>query len=229
VPSLERGALGLAALSQAMIAVLAGRPSFTNASRPPRGISDSGVALQVARSIEEVDAIMGDAPSPDREVMRVKQYVNFGFIPCYALLYLVMAQALLRRTASRWWGRPLAVAAVIAALAAAVFDVMDTRAITRMVDLDLNHTTQVMIDSLRRQSLTKWVLASVAIGLLSGFFLASRRWSLRAIGVLDLTAAATGLWGLSDNALLVWAVAWMAAGLFLNAATLKFLTYESAA
>ena len=33
---------------------------------------------QVARSVGEVDAILGEAPSPDREAMRIKQYIDFG-------------------------------------------------------------------------------------------------------------------------------------------------------
>lgn len=226
---LERGALALAALSLALIGVLAGRPSFTNASHPPRGISDASVALQMARDVDDVDAILGDAPSPDREVMRVKQYVNFGFIVCYAGLYLVMSAAARRRAACTSWSGPLAIAVALAALAAASFDAMDSLAILRLVDVDLSHTTQAMLDSLRHESLAKWALASLAIALLSGFFLGGKRWSIRAVGLLNLTAGAVGWWGLFDNAFLVWAVALMAAGLMLNAVALRFLTYESSA
>ena len=81
------------------LVVLAGRPSFTNASLPVRGVADPVVALQMARSAGDVEAVLGDAPSPDREVMRVKQYVDFGLIAGYFGLALVIAVAL------RWSGR----------------------------------------------------------------------------------------------------------------------------
>jgi hypothetical protein len=68
------------------LVVLAGRPSFTNASLPVRGVADPVVALQMARDVADVEAIMGDAPSADREVMRVKQYVDFALITGYLAL-----------------------------------------------------------------------------------------------------------------------------------------------
>ena len=73
--NLERLAAALAILSFIFFVLLQGKPYFTNASRPPRGIPDSEAAIQVARSVEEIDDILGDAPSPDREVMRFKQDV----------------------------------------------------------------------------------------------------------------------------------------------------------
>jgi hypothetical protein len=56
-----------------LIVMLRGAPEFSNASVPPRGIADPVVALQVARNAAEVDDILGEAPSPDREAMRIKQ------------------------------------------------------------------------------------------------------------------------------------------------------------
>src|SRR5258708_25085519 len=74
-----------------MIVILNGNPKFTNASQPPRGIASPVVALEVARNVDEVDAILGEAPSPDREAMRIKQYIDFGFIASYAALYVALA------------------------------------------------------------------------------------------------------------------------------------------
>ena len=39
------------------LVVLAGRPSFTNASLPVRGVADPVVALQMARDARDVEAI----------------------------------------------------------------------------------------------------------------------------------------------------------------------------
>src|SRR5512133_3668636 len=85
VNSLQRVTVALAMLTAAAFVLLLGRPSFTNASKPPR-FGDPMLALQFARDVQDVDWILGDAPSPDREVMRVKQYVDFAFIACYAAL-----------------------------------------------------------------------------------------------------------------------------------------------
>ena len=95
--SAERAAQILAVLCLVILAVMAGKPSFTNASQPVRGIADPGIALQTARGIDEIDAILSDAPSADREIMRIKQYIDFAFIAAYAALSVVMARAMWRR------------------------------------------------------------------------------------------------------------------------------------
>src|SRR3984893_1797774 len=95
VNSLQQLTLLLAMLTVASMVLLLGRPSFTNASRPPR-FSDPMLALQFARDVQDVDWILGDAPSPDREVMRVKQYVDFGFITCYTGLFLGLGALVIR-------------------------------------------------------------------------------------------------------------------------------------
>ncbi len=198
---LERCVGWLAVLSVAIIVILAGKPGFSNASRPPRGIANPVVALEVARNVDEVDAILGEAPSPDREAMRIKQYVDFGFIACYAGLYVALSLLFAKIP----WGRWLAVSAAVCGVAAAVFDVLENLAILRILDARLNLTTQAMIDSIRRPSLIKWTLVFVAIALLSSFFLASRKWTMRTVGGLYAVAAALGLYGVHNNAFLVWA------------------------
>ena len=90
----ERAARILAVLCLIVVVLLNGRPYFTTFSIPPRGIRDPHVALQMVRSVAEVDAILGDAPSPDREAMRMKQYIDFAFIAFYAALFVVISIAL---------------------------------------------------------------------------------------------------------------------------------------
>src|ERR1700688_526250 len=131
---LERLAGGLAVLCLAPLALLAGKPSFTNASRPPRGISDPSIALEVARSLDDVDFILGESPSPDREVMRIKQYIDLGFIASLTGLFLTLAWLLMRQGT---WGRVAGPAAMVCAAATAVFDVTEKRAILRVLDSSL--------------------------------------------------------------------------------------------
>src|SRR5215510_9028392 len=83
------GWLALACIAALIVHSL--RPDFSNASQPARGISSPVVALQMARNIDEVDDVLGDAPSPDREAMRIKQYIDFAFIASYAALYIALA------------------------------------------------------------------------------------------------------------------------------------------
>jgi hypothetical protein len=216
---LERAALALAALCFVLVFALNGRPYFTTSSFPPRGIMDPHVALQMVRSVREVDALLGDAPSADREVMRVKQYIDFAFILAYAALFIVVGIALLR--VSRW-----ALAIGFFGVMAALHDVMENRDILQIVDIPLSAVTAPMISHLHLMSVIKWMSAAIAMGLLGVFTLSARRWYFRLIGAVDLFAAAIILWGVVDNRMLVWAGMPLAAGMIANAATLKFLSAE---
>jgi hypothetical protein len=219
---LERVVQALAVLCLVVLAVLAGKPAFTNASQPPRGIRDPMIALQMARDVGEVDAILGESPGPDREAMRLKQYIDFAFIISYVALFVAMGAALAKRSR---WGWLVAVSGV----AMGVPDVLENLAILRLLPVDLGNTTQAMIDAIRQASLIKWSCASVAMVVLALFFLDARRWRVRMVGVLNLAAGALTCWGLVNNSILVWGGGVMAAGVLASAATLKSVTYEPAA
>jgi hypothetical protein len=218
----ERIAQGLAVLCLMILILMAGKPSFTNASEPVRGIHDPGIALQVARNVDEVDSILGPAPSADREAMRLKQYLDFAFIITYVAIAITMAAAMKRM-------RPVALALLLCVLATAVFDWRENLAILRLLPLDLSETTQPMIDAVRAASQWKWTLVSLALALLSLFFFESRRWYLLALGALNFAAGALTCFGVSHNEWLPWAAGLLSAGLVLSAATLKLLNHESAA
>jgi hypothetical protein len=217
----ERIAQILAVLCLMILILLAGKPSFTNASVPVRGIHDPGIALQVARNVDEIDAVLGPAPSADREAMRLKQYLDFALIVTYVAIALTMAAAMRRM-------RPLAIALLLCVIAAAIFDWTENLAILRLLPLDLAETTQPAIDSIRRASVAKWSLIAVALALLSVFFFRSRRWYLRVLAAWDLAAGALTGYGIFHNEWLPWAAGLLSAGLVLSAATLKLLTHESA-
>jgi hypothetical protein len=159
---LKRLAWALAVLTLAMLVLLQGRPKFTNASRPPR-FGDPQLALQFVRSVEEVDWILGDAPSPDREVMRIKQYVDFGFIASYAALFLTCSVLVFR---AGGWRQTVGIAAGICAIATGVFDVLENRAILHLLDIPLRSTTPAMINAIRSASSAKWTLAAITVVLL---------------------------------------------------------------
>lgn len=198
---LRRVAGSLAVLCIALVVLLQGRPDFTNAARPPRGISDPAVAIQVVHNIEEVDDILGEAPSPDREVMRFKQYIDFAFIAAYAALFLILAALLLREED---WRRAAGMAAAICAIGTAVFDVLENITILRVLDVPLHLTTASMINSIRSASAAKWALAAITLSLLSILFLGSNGWLARVIGGLFILSAAMICYGFHDNRLFMY-------------------------
>jgi hypothetical protein len=149
-------------LTVAAFILLVGPPSFTNASKPRFG--GPMLALQFARDIQDVDWILGDAPSPDREVMRVKQYVDFGFIVCYSALCAALGAVAIRKGG---WRQVTGIAAGICGVAAGVFDVVENRAILNLLDVPLRATTPAMIQAIRGPSTAKWILAGVTVVLLS--------------------------------------------------------------
>ena len=199
--SLRRLAGALAVLCIVVAVVLAGRPSFTNASRPPRGVPDPVVAIEVAQSIGDVDDILGDAPSPDREVMRVKQYIDFGFIAAYLPLFLTLAMLLSRQPG---WPRAAGMAALVCAVATAAFDVRENLSILRILDVPLRSTSAAMINAIRGASAAKWALVAVTEALLAALFLSFSGWPMRAIGALIAASAAGVAYGFDDPRFLVW-------------------------
>jgi hypothetical protein len=190
-PERRVGWLALACL--ALLVLIALPPIFSNASMPPRGIASPILAMEMVRNVEEVDAILGESPSPDREVMRLKQYIDFGFIAAYTALFLA-ARPLVGGTA----GLVIAIGGAVAGVA----DVIENIGILRVVNVDLAHTTQGMVDAIRIPSLIKWTLVWIAMALLARFFLMRKGWVAKATGVFDAAAAALGFYGLFDNAFL---------------------------
>lgn len=186
------------------------KPYFTTASKPQHGIGDPVLALQMAHDISDVDAVLGDAPSADRETMRNKQYEDFGFIAGYALLYISLGTMLATNYPRLRW---IAIAGAIAGVAAAVLDVAENFAILRIIDVPLASTTQAMIDAIHTPSMIKWALGFIALGLLSGYFLLDRRRTAKIVGGIDLLAAVIGLIALVQNSLFVAAASLIGLGL----------------
>ncbi len=212
----ERAALALAVLCASLLVLVEGRPYFTTSSFPPRGILDPQVAMQMVRSVPEVDAILGEAPSPDREVMRMKQYIDFAFIASYAALFLVISWALTPLTRWSWL-------IAIFGILTAIHDVLENIDILRLVNTPLSAVTPPMIAHLHLMSVAKWGFAALTMALLGLFTLRSRRWFMRTIAVVNFLAFGLILRGLVDNVWLVWAGLPLAVGMIANAATLRFL------
>ena len=194
--NLERLAAALAILSFIFFVLLQGKPYFTNASRPPRGIPDSEAAIQVARSAEEIDDILGDAPSLDREVMRFKQYLDLGLLASHTALLMVLAILLSRQGG---WAPVAAAAAIVCAAAATVFTVVQDVAILRILDVPLVATTPSMMNAIHRASAAKWGLAALALALMASLLWKKGGWWSRLTGALLLLTAVMMAYGFRDN------------------------------
>ncbi|HLH43558.1 MAG TPA: hypothetical protein VKV74_11255 [Bryobacteraceae bacterium] len=195
-PRLEKLAAALAVVTFLIFVLLQGKPYFTNASRPPRGIPDSEAAIQAVRSVEEVDDILGDAPSPDREVMRFKQRLDLAFMASHTGLLMILAIILSRQGG---WASVAAAAAMAIAAAAAVFNVMQDLAILAILDVPLVVTTPQMMNAIRRPSAAKWALAALALTLMAALLWQKGDWWSRLTGALLLLTAVLMAYGLHDN------------------------------
>ena len=226
--------MGLLALwCIAMLVLMFAPPHFTSASKPQHGIPDPVLALQMAHDLNDVDAVLGEAPSADREVMRTKQYEDFGFIAGYACLYPALSWLLARAySRTRRVAYVLAIAAALSGVAAAGLDVVENLAILRIVDVKLTATPQSMIDAIHQPAMFKWAFGFIALGLLSTYFLWDRRRTAKVVGVIDAAACILGLIALYDNALLAYAAGLIGLGLSGAAAVFLLLPlkrHESAA
>ena len=202
----------------AISALLLGQPSFSNASLPVRGVTDPVIAIQAARSIVDMDYVLGEPPSPDREVMRFKERIGFAFTAAYTALFLALSILLLR---SAGIGRILAPAAIVCSLAAAGFNVASNLAVLRILDLPLEETTPPMINAIRSAGFVSWTLAALALLFLSVYFFRLPKLLPRATGALFAATALMQLYGLRDGQFLV--LASVPAGLALLAIAIATL------
>lgn len=212
----ERLAGWFAVACLAVSALLLGQPSFSNASLPVGGITDPVIAIQAARSITDVDYVLGESPSPDREVMRVKERLGFAFIAAYTGLFLTLSLLLLRSGGS---GRALAPAAGISALAAAAFNAASNLAVLRILDVHLYDTTAAMVNSIRSAAFVTWALVAFTLLLLSAYYWRAPGGLSRVIGALFVVTALMQFAGLRDGQFLVLAGAPAGVALALIAGT----------
>ena len=196
----RRVAGACALLCLVISALLLGKPSFSHASLPVRGVTDPVIAIQIARSVSDVDYVLSDAPSPDREVMRMKERIGFAFTAAYTALFFALA-VLLTRSAGA--GRVAGPAAMILAAATAVFNVAANIAVLRILDVSLYETTGRMINAIRSAAFVSWTLASLTLLALSIYFFRTPRLLMRAIGGLFILTALMQLIGLRDGEFLV--------------------------
>src|SRR4051794_35992098 len=92
---LKRLALIAAVVCVSCFILLRSEPKFSNASAPQR-FSDPVLEVETIRDVEDLRLTLGDAPSADRETMRVKTKIDFAFIASYGAFFVAMGILLAR-------------------------------------------------------------------------------------------------------------------------------------
>jgi hypothetical protein len=163
----KRLALVAAFVCVACVGVMAGPPYFSTASAPQRWTFDPGMEVETIRDVEDLRLTLGEAPSQDRETMRVKVEIDFAFIAAYVTLLIALGVVLARMGG---WRRMAGVVASICGLAAGVFDVLENLAILDILDVRIAATTETMLAAIRQPSGIKWSLLAVCVVLLLSHF-----------------------------------------------------------
>ena len=181
-----------------------GKPKFTNAARPPRGILDPVIALQLARGREGSRRDPQRRPQPrsrgdaDQAIHRLRVYrVLRGFV-CRV------------GAACTGGGRD---DGAICGMARRRLRCFRKSAILRIVDVPLSADDAGDGGRDPRPSLAKWSLTWIALAIFAAQFWRLAGWLPILIGVLFGLAVMIGVSGLFDNAALMAAGIAMAVGL----------------
>ncbi len=168
---LKRLALLAAVACVSCVILLKTEPKFSTASAPQR-FSDPILEVETIRDVEDLRLTLGDAPSADRETMRLKTKIDFALIASYGAFFVAMGVLLARRGG---WRRIAGIVLAICALAAGVFDVLENFAILAILDVRIAATTDTMLAAIRHPGEVKWSLIAVCVVLLLSFYEPSSR------------------------------------------------------
>jgi hypothetical protein len=159
---------------------------WTRPASLPYGLNNPVLAIQMAKPPYPA-AIL--APPGNNDEMTRQQYIDFGYIPSYALLFICIA--LLQRRSNRRWMAALAPFCILLILIAAAFDIAENFAILGVTA----HHDSAAWALIRTRSLVKWTCAFLVILLESPFYLTQPRILARILGAASLLAGAIGLAG----------------------------------
>lgn len=204
-------ALGLAYCLLLLLGVVFSLLSLYQSRRPaaiewpgrfPHGLSKPMMALEFARTVDDVGQIVGDQGDSRRaRMLALLRIDTFGFIPTYWLFFLSLSWLLSHRSISYsfWCGVTLAVCATGAAL----FDFAENHHIRVALETPLSQTAADTVAGIYRSALIKWLLIFVALALSSRLFLGRSDW-FAIIGILFLITSLLGFFGLLHNPAIEW-------------------------
>lgn len=171
---------------------------WTPSGKLPHHLRNPVLAMQMAEAPWPVGML---APGRNMDEMTRQQYIDFGYIPSYALLFICIGMLQWRsdwRPQRRWIAR-LGPVSILLILVAAGFDVAENFAILGVTE---QHNAAAWA-SIRPHAVVKWACAFLAILLESPFFLAVRdrlaSFPRRLAGILGVATLVGGLFGLVSS------------------------------
>jgi len=178
-------------------------------------------AVQLGTRPQDVQPIVLDRRK--RHGMRRGLWVDYGFIAFYWLAFVAIAVLVAHRGG---WGRWVGAAAVLAATATALLDVIENIRTFGVLARDRPHDVlpAMQLRELRRASLTKWAASALSFALAAPLFVQHGRIALVAVALLVL--ALIGFAGLRWRPLL--RVFMLADGLLAAAIAVLFLVWPHA-
>ena len=165
----------------------------------PGGFHRRGIALELARNVEDVSVILGCESNRNstvvRDELRGDLRVDYLFIIPFYWAVLAMGAAFLRRQDAKG-GLLLSLAAGVCATGAALFDMLlENTRINTLLNTPWTETTNAMAEGIRQASLCKWTLLFMTVAILASLF-TWRKERTRFIGYFYWLTAVIGFIGL---------------------------------
>jgi hypothetical protein len=163
---------------------------WTRPTSLPYGVNNPVLAMQMAKPPWPVAML---APGQNMAEMTRQQYIDFGYIPSYAALFVCIA--ILQWSSGRRWVAALGPVCVLLIVIAAGYDVAENFAI---LGVTAQHNPAAWA-SIRPHSLVKWACAFLVILLEGPFYLtvaglpAFARGLARVLGIASILAGLLGL------------------------------------
>ena len=162
------------------------------------GYTNPVLALELAANGAEIDAINRSEGGKATEFIRKQVFKDFGYIVIYVVFFSCLALLLIELSSD--WSKYLGWAALVCALIAGVFDVIENLRMLKATSTPAGAATDSLANSIRYPSLTKWALLFV-VCLLVGLILSRLQGWLLIPGLAFLIAALLGLSGVTLNLL----------------------------
>jgi hypothetical protein len=131
----------------------------------PRGFGNPVLAMELARSTDEVEAIIGEPGHSDRSQMRSQQHLDLVFIFAYGTLLVLMSILLWRRRFRL--AKVLAVFSGFFAVMAAGLDIREDLLIINVISKPVAQVDEGLVRMIRYTAMAKWSLLYIAMILLA--------------------------------------------------------------
>ncbi len=187
--------VGILALLFILYSLLMGQMKSSGLSA---GYTNPVLALELAANGAEIDAINRSEGGKATAFIRQQLFKDFGYIAIYVAFFSCLALLLTELVSD--WSKYLSLGAVVCALMAGTFDVIENFRMLKATSTPSGAATDSLANSIRYPSLAKWALLFI-VCLLIGVTLSRRGGWFLIPGVTFLIAALLGFSGVTLNLL----------------------------